>query len=297
MKVCFLFFFPFLASIASAQLVSYDGFEDYAAGLQFESGANGSSGTGLDGGFGWDGAYNVNNAIKSLVKAEDRTASRVIYSNGDIFIDGGIRAMRLSDNANGSATLVRKLGTTFSASDVLFFSFMFRTNAGSPLPNQDFFQLGFDDGSVTLPTNPRLSIGANTTNSTFPPNSPFQFFARTTTTTTNSAFDSSNDIAAAMTYFLVGKITGTGGVFDRVDLFVNPSTTDEPVPSASFVLNSGATTVDTLTMRTANLDASDVYVFDEMRVSRDWVNVIPEPSSSLLIAAGASLFIARRRRG
>jgi hypothetical protein len=230
-----------------------------------------------------------------LVKVEDRSANPVVYSNGDISIHGGDRAMRLYDVANGTAAMIRGLGETFNASDALFFSFLFRTSAASPLTNQDFFQLGFDLGS-TSPTNPRVSIGANTITAAFPPSQPFRFFARSTTSVSNSAFDDSLDIAPATTYFLVGKISGTAGFFDRVELFVNPATASEPAPSASFVTNSGAVSLDTVVLRTAGLDNGDAYVFDELRVSRDWASVIPEPGSSTFFMAGLASFLVRRRR-
>ena len=86
-----------LAIIAAAplhaQLVAYDGFGDYAAGAQVESGANSSSGVGLDGGAGWGGPYNISNAIKSLVRIENRSTSPVNFPNGEISISGGNRAL------------------------------------------------------------------------------------------------------------------------------------------------------------------------------------------------------------
>ena len=256
-----------------AQLVAYDGFDSYAAGAQVESGGNGSSGTGLYGGAGWGGAYDVNNAIKSLVLVEDRSASHVVYQNGEIRLDGGVRALRLYNVANGSSVVARPLGAAFTTASAVYLSFLFRTTNASPLADQDFFQWGFD---ATLGAgNPRVSIGANTIATTFPPSQPFRFFARSTTTTGNSAFDNTTDIAAVTTYFLVGKISGGAGNFNRVDLFVNPSTLAEPAaPSASIAVDSGVASLSHLLLRTAFLDASDAYVFDELRVGRSFTSVV-----------------------
>ena len=224
---------------ARADLFSYDGFEQYPAG-QVESGANGTAGLGLDGGMGWGGAYNVNSAIKSLVRIEDRTASPVTYQNGEIAIDGGVRALRFFDGANGTSALLRPLGGTFGIDAPVYFSFLFRTASSSPLANQDFLQFGFDGDNAVSGGNPRLSIGANVVATTFPPSQPFRFFARTTTSPANSTFDDTIDIQAATTYFLVGRFSAAGGTFDRVDLFVNPFTLTEPgAPSASFTADSG----------------------------------------------------------
>ena len=255
------------------QLAAYDGFESYAAGTQVESGANGSAGIGLSGGAGWGGAYDVNNAIKSLVLVEDRAASQVVYRNGEIQLDGGVRALRLYNAANGSSVLARPLGAVFTTASTIYFSFLFRTTNASPLSDQDFFQWGFD--ATLAAGNPRVSIGANTIATTFPPSQPFRFFARSTTTPANSAFDPATDIAAVTTYLLVGKFSGGAGNFNRVDLFVNPSTLAEPASaSATIAVDSGVASLSHLLLRTAFLDASDAYVFDELRVGRSFTSVV-----------------------
>ncbi|MEZ5303866.1 MAG: hypothetical protein R3F11_24970, partial [Verrucomicrobiales bacterium] len=146
---------------ASAQLVAYDGFGEYGGGEQIEQGPAGEPGEGADGGFGWGGPYNVSNAIKALVRAEDRTAAPVTYAAGEVAIDGGSRALRFYDFADGTYAVRRPLGIAFEAGagDELWFSFLFRTNNGSPLPDQDFFQIGFDDNPDASAGNPRASIG------------------------------------------------------------------------------------------------------------------------------------------
>jgi len=258
-----------------AQLVAFEGFQDYAAGTQVESGGNGSAGTGFDAGAGWGGPYDVSNAIKSLVKIEDRSSSPVNYSNGGIAIIGGNRALRFYDIANGSYALQRPLGTIFDAvaGDTLWFSILFRTNGASPLANQDFFQIGFDDNAAAASGVPRVGIGANTTQSTFP--SPFRFFARSTTSVAGSAYYDGLSIAAATTYLLVGRIQPHGGTYDTVSLFVNPSSTDHPGPlCAEIVLPSGLGILSHAFIRTANLDSGDAHVLDEWHLGRDYGSVV-----------------------
>ncbi len=259
-----------------AQLLCYDGFGDYPAGSQVESGSNGSTGTGLDGGTGWGGAYDTNNFTKSLIRIEDRTATPVNYSNGEIIIGGGTKALRFYDVANGNPALQRPLGTTFSAAagEPLWFSLLFRTNNASLLANQDFFQIGFDDNAGAAAGIPRVSIGANTTSTTTFP-SPFQFFARSTTAVNASAFAGNTPIATATTYLLVGLIQPNAGVYDTVSLYVNPSTLEDPGPaSASVTLSSGLTALSHLFVRTVNLDNGDAYVVDELRLGRDYGSIV-----------------------
>ena len=277
---------------AAAQLVSYDGFGEYGAGEQIESGGNGSVGTGANGGFGWGGGYDVSNAIKSLVRAEDRTAAPVVYANGEITMHGGERALRFYDVANGTYAVERPLGKVFevAAGEDLWFSFLFRTNNGSPLANQDFLQVGFDDNANASSGNPRVSIGANVAATTFPPNQPYRFFARTTTSVANTAFDGSVDIAAGTTYLLVGHVFARAGVVDAVDLYVNPPTAALPaLPSASIRVSAGVSSLSYLFIRTAGLENGDAYVVDELKVGLSYAAVVlPGPPPFVLgISEGA----------
>lgn len=273
--------FSFAGSVA-AQIVCYEGFAEYSAGAQVESGGNGSAGTGLNGGIGWGGAFSASDFIKSLVKIEDRSASPVDFTNGEITISGGNRALRFYDVANGSSALQRPLGTTFNAAvgEPLWFSVLFRTTSVSPLANRDIFQIGFDDTAAA--SQPRVSIGAATTSSTFP--APFQFFARSTTAASASAFHSTLPIAAATTYLLVGQIRANAGIYDTVSLWVNPSTLDSPgPPSASSTLPSGLTTLSHAIIRTVDLDLNDAYVMDEWHVGRDYGSVVQSLRNALRI--------------
>ncbi|MES2657096.1 MAG: hypothetical protein V4689_00690 [Verrucomicrobiota bacterium] len=276
-----------LGGTAAAQVVCYENFTGYGAGVRVESGANGSSGTGLDGGFGWGGPYDVSNAIKSLVLVENRTASPVNYSNGDISIQGGNRALRFYDNATGTYAVQRPLGTVFQAiaGETLWFSVLFRTAAGgaSPLANQDFFQIGFDDNDDAAGGIPRVSIGSNTISDGFP--SAYHFFARSTAAVSGSAFDDDIPITASTTYLLVGSVTPNNeGGYDTVSLFVNPSSMDDPgPPSASVTLASGLTTLSHAFIRTHALDGGDAYVLDEWCIGRDYGSVVQSLRHALKI--------------
>jgi len=274
-----------------AQITGYDGFEEYAAGAQLESGSNGSAGTGLAGGFGWSGGYDVNNAIKSLVRAEDRSSSPVIYENGDVRIHGGVRALRVWDNAIGTPVLLRRLKREFLAVPGVgvWFSFLFRTNNGDPLVNQDFLQLGFDEEAMPVSGNPRLSVGVNTTSTVFPPSQPFRFFARSGTATAATVFDDSAGVMAGTTYLLVGCIRNNGFFHNRVELYVNPGTLLEPpVPSAVSEAGSGPAVLSRLLLRTASLENGDAYVLDELRVGFSYESVVIAEVPELRLAWDAA---------
>ena len=268
--------------MARGQLACHDGFEEYGSGAQLEDGANGVAGTAVNGGFGWGGAYDVNNAIKSLVRAENRAASPVVYSNGGVTIHGGERALRFYDIANGSYAVRRPLGQAWEAAagQELWCSFLFRCNNASPLANQDFLAVGFDDNPAALSGNPRVSVGVNTVATVFPPSQPFRFFARSTTVVANSAFSEQPDVATGTTYLVVCRVAASGaGNYDTVDLWVNPADPTEPgPPAARMVVDSGLARLTHWFVRTANLDAGDAYVLDELRIGRRYASVVlPAP--------------------
>ena len=283
---------PLLAVAASTslcgQLVAYEGFGEYAGNTQLESGSDGFDGTGLNGGAGWAGPYNVSNAIKSKVKIENRSSNPVNYTNGGIAISGGNRALRFWDIAENPSfyVLARPLGTVFhaAAGDVLWFSVLFRTANGgnSPLSDQDFFQIGFDDNPDAVSGNPRVSIGANTTQTETP--FIYRFFARSTTSVPASDFYDDLDIAAGTTYMLVARIQPNAGIYDTVSLFVNPLDPQNPGnPSAQVVLPSGLASLSHLFIRTRYLDQGDVYVLDEWHIGRDYGSVVQSIHGALRI--------------
>lgn len=232
---------------------------------------------------GLGGVYNVANNIKHLVKIEDRTGTPTTYSQDEIHIEGGDRALRFYDNANGSFAVLRPLGTTFQAAagETLWFGFLFRTNSSGGLSNQDFFQIGFESGPNS---NPRVSIGVDSGSANFP--APLRFFVRSTTAPAASTFCDDLPILPATTYFLVAGVQPNGeGKYDTIQLFVNPASVTHPVgpPSASITLNSGLSSLSHLIIRTAGLDGGDVYIIDELRIARDYQSVVQRLQDSLKI--------------
>jgi hypothetical protein len=114
--------------------------------------------------------------------------------------------------------------------------------------------------------------------------------------------DTTSSTTAAVqgtTYLLVGKVSKTtGGNYNRVDLFINPATTTEPVtPDATDAADSTVSTLSVFGIRTFNTDVGDRYQFDEIKVGTTFADVVPEPATAgLLTLAGATLLGRRRRR-
>src|SRR5687768_463174 len=141
-----------------------------------------------------------------------------------------------------------------------------RTNAAS-LTNEDFIQVGLSDVSTN---EPKLSVGS--ADNTAPNDSP-TFFARVPT---GAGASTPSTVApqADLTFLIVGKASKTAGsnTFNRVDLYVNPTSDVEPgVASATTTaaINAAGTvgSVQFFNLRTARFDAGDEYLFDNVTLA------------------------------
>lgn len=280
-----------LASEACAAVIAYDGFEEYTAGGQVES----SSTVSLNGGSGFTSGYDVDDARRTNLVISDQTSSPLVYSNGAITIQGGNRALAINDAATATALLTRAFPETNGITTPLYFSFLFSTNQPSLIvtgDTRDFLQFGLDGGAGG---EPNASIGdSNGTENQ-------AFFARAGAGGTTAT--SSIAVAPLTTYLLVGKIYSQGGVaFDRVALIVNPTSLTEPSATSTASASTGignGTNFDRFTIRTANTDAGDIYLFDELKIGTTYESVVtpvPEPSSVLLVLSGLGLLGWRQLR-
>lgn len=270
-----------------AATVAYDGFDSYAPGAQLESGMDGSPGTGLNGGTGFTSPWNIDDPFKTRVTVSTQPLN---YSNGQISIQGGTSAVLFGDAADSNQLLSRAFAPQ---TGMLFFSFLYRTQ-NPPATSEDFVQVGFSDVTTG---EPKASIGsANTAQGN---GAPPQFFARVpnagTSVLSGIVFQKDTN------YFLVGKASKTAGsaTFNRIDLFVNPTTLLEPAATSATstaAAGSGVGTFANLIVRTARQDAGDAYFVDELRIGTTYLDVIPEPgAATMLMAAGGCVLGCRRR--
>jgi hypothetical protein len=270
---------------ASAAVIAADGFETYTAGTQLQGGT---------GGGGFVGQWVVDPADTAGVTV---VAQQLDYNAGSLNIDGGNNALRVAGVADSNNLAVRQFPA--QSTGPLYFSFLLRTDTAS-LTNEDFIQVGLSD----VPTNePKISVGSG--DNTAPNDSP-TFFARVPTGAANS--DASTTAPQAdVTYLVVGKASKTGGsnTFNRIDLFLNPTSDVEPgTPDADFTFAANGTgTVGSLqyfNIRTARTDSGDQYLFDNVTIATSFADavsgVVPEPSTAALVGLAAAGLLARRRR-
>jgi hypothetical protein len=278
---------------ARADVIASDDFESYPAGAQLEEGPNGSEGAGLAGGTGFAGPYNViDNNLKTNVTVQQQSLQ---YTSGSLIVSGGARASLMSDAANGTANGLYTRPVP-AQNDTVYLGFLFRTNNPSA-SSEDFIQVGISD----VPTGePKASVGINNNAAGNAP--PPRFFARVPAGT--AGHSQAADIATEETTFLVvGKFSKTAGssTYNRVDLFLNPSSAEEPAAPTAFreaAVGQGATSITNFIVRTARLEAGDQYFIDNLVIGTTFADaVVPEPTSAGVLGAAAAGLLLRRRRG
>jgi len=267
------------AATAGAGLIAYEGFETYAAGTQVES----SSGVGLSGGTGWTDAWNVADTYRTNVTVVNQSLS---YTSGEVQVDGGTKAMRVTGISNTSGNFVLAGRGVPSTTGTYYLSMLFY--APTVAVDSDFIQMGFD----TAWANPHVSIGQSRSSSVP------AWFARAGTSSTNYAADT---VVPENTYFLVAKVSKESGStnYNRVDLYVNPTSLTEPgTPTVSRTgTDSGISNLAYFVIREAFVETADTYYFDEIKVVDSWAGAIPEPATLALMGLGiAGIYLGRRLR-
>lgn len=238
---------------ASAAIVASDDFQAYGT----------VNLSGLNGGSGWAGAWASSGGVPTVVDP-------AVDLQGD-------RAARFAANNNNVA--YRSLGSTFSGSQ-LFVSFLVQIDAGSLTAN-DFLSLWLDTASTgDHTTRPNIGIKSDGSGTN-------DVFARTTGT--GGSFVNLSDIGSIndVTYQIVGLLSKTSGNYNKFDLWLDPDFADLGSPDASYSGDSGISSITQIGFRSANLDAGDVVLIDDLRLATAWADVVPqavpEPGSIALV--------------
>ncbi|MEX2607661.1 MAG: PEP-CTERM sorting domain-containing protein [Kiritimatiellia bacterium] len=260
-----------LMQTASAALLAYDGFDEYADGTLASN----------NGGSGWTSSWDSNTVTA------DVQSGGLSYSNGSISINGGSKAITVfGSNTNNEQAILRSFTPTTSNGN-LYFSYLVQSNTSDV---DDFYRM------LLTATESRNEAGGGIGDVQ---TGAAEFGARVGKTGPDAS--TGDTYATGTTYFLVGKLSSQGGTaYDQLEMWINPSSSTEGAADLSVSSNTGETDMVNWGMRSVNVNNSGDKVFDEFRVGTTYNAVtIPEPGTFALMA-GALVVLAltehRRRR-
>lgn len=262
---------------ARAALIAYDSFNTYPTGDL----------SGNNGGEGWTTAW------ASFTAANDVVAGGLSYSSGGVIIEGGANSMQKTGTAGGAnADPYLNRSFTSTSSTEVWMSFLLRS---TNLSGTDFLEFYLSDATGENFSGAALiNFGATGGDKVGARANP--------SLAANSVSAYNGGISANTTYFLVLRVSGDGEAsatnYDRVELWVNPSSTTLGASTVSVDLDMGINSLSYFGLRAANLANSDVFGFDELRIGTTTLDVVvPEPAPASILAVGVlSLSLYRRRR-
>jgi len=173
--------------------------------------------------------------------------------------------------------------------DRYFVSFDFNFSAG--LDSNDFILLWIGDSAIAAANRVNTGTGMQGTNGSF---------VRISNTT---AYDSVVPTQGT-TYHIVAEFvketSGAAQNFTYARVFINPDGAygDNTWASQAAATTPSLSSFDQVGITTgANLDASDVVIYDNLTIATEWSDVVvPEPATLSLLGIGGLLTVIRKRR-
>jgi len=266
-----------LSCAAHAALMVDESYQNYTAGVVTDNTIAGN-------------ALGISTANLRLVGSANATVEIVngtamTYTGGSISVDGGSQYLKISSSQADlpATTLGATLSTPMNPVNGSFYmSFLYRY-----------------DGSYT---GGEVALASFTANATTQPGSDAwlgsgsqSFFARTSVGSA-TGLGAAGSVVNNTTYFMVAKYTSNGTAWTGADLWLNPTSSTLGTPTASTAVGSSTTVMGALLPFAQGLDSNDSFQIDRLQISTTLTDVIPEPSTWLLLAASATGFVVFRRR-
>lgn len=258
----------FASERAEATILVSEDFDAYSAGAAL---------SGLNGGSGWTGAWSGVSGV--TVEAEALAAAGV---------SGAPNAAKVAGVNNNS--VANRAFSPISTGDPFYLSLLFEVDGFS---GNDFELFQLTDGG-TGNTTQSLGVGIKD-----------GFVSARAGSSSNATVSTGITPVNNQSYLLVAKVSkALNGEFEKVEVFVDPTDPTEPTPDATASHPApDMTQLSLFSVRTANLENTDVLLYDEIRITDNWADAIhftpvPEPMTAGLAAMslGALGMGLRRRR-
>ncbi len=268
----FVAVFAALLMPARASLIASEDFS-YGEGLSL---------AGLNGGTGFSSAWTDTGSTAASIR-ETRSTSGLAYDR----ISSTGRGLFLQYPPSGATHEVSKVFRSLSvgqSSGIVWIGFL--VNVGS-VDLDDTFKLTLFN-SATPGVNEGISIGKNSGDVHFS-------LGRFLTTTSASTVVAAN----TGTHLLVVKYDFAG---NAISLFVDPDTMATPsgTPSATVAISSATNQNGFQSLRLESFEASTASSgngsIDELRFGTTFADVVPEPSSAVLMCGGGLAILLQRRK-
>jgi hypothetical protein len=245
-------------------------------------------------GFSANATINGVGGFTGVANATTTTAAALGYSSGNISLASGNFGLQLSNTVNTTAfshTFASQTGT-------LFFSFLVQHPVGKD--DNDFLMFGFGN-STTSVLNQTLGSVLNGAGSSY-------FKGRVRASSAGGGTATNAGVLAApigSPALVVGKLSFNGTSYDRIDYWLNPSSSTEPsVDPAQTTTYNGSVALNIpnidrfFAFAGASNESDDTYYLDNLAIGTTYGSVvgIPEPSAIGLGALGMFALSAVRRR-
>lgn len=238
--------FP-IDSLLVDEIIASDNFETTTGSI-----SDGTSGT------GWTGDWS------SSPNTQAQSDEVLEYNAGELHIDGGTKSV-IHTTSNGNPQASRSFD---EQTGVVYFSLLMRLPATA---TDEFIGFHFtNSGTGNLDSTPSMELGFYPT-----------YVRAGIYNPAGGRNTSSNPYTPGQTVFVVGRISkegssgGSADEYDRLELFINPTSLKEPQLATRTVnFASTLTPLDTFAVRTANFVSGESVYFDEIRIGTSYASVV-----------------------
>lgn len=224
----------------------------------------------------------INDPAAPLGTVNSADLNYLSFTNSDVppvTFASGKRILRLQ-NINDPDVVYRLLAGPVD-DDSIFFSFLFKVEAGS-INDNDTVYFWFDD-EIGTDHEDSPQIGYNASNGAGDRDIVVRMStADTFTRATDAAADLGLTVPSS-TLYIVGNLykstPGAANFYDRFALWVNPNNSELGTPEVTASISPGRiSSFNLVGIRTEAVDTTDVYLIDGPRLG-NWTDLVPPPGS------------------